>query len=119
MNVPSATEWYSIPEIADFLGVRQRDVRTMISERKLFAIRRGENNALAISGDQIVVGDGGAHALSSIKGTITALQDAGYSDAEVAEWMHRENDELGSTPMQCLRDGQTHAVRRAIAGLAF
>lgn len=116
---PDPTEWYSIPEISEFLGLRQRDVRVMMADAKLFAVRRGVNNALAISGDQIVSDGATCVVLPAIRGTLMSLRDAGYSDEEAAQWMHRDNDELGATPMEALRSGKTHAVRRVIAGLAF
>lgn len=119
ISLPETNEWYSVPEIADFLGVRQRDVRTLISDRRIFAMRRGENNALAISGDQLVEKDGHVEVLGSIRGTLMSLHDAGYSDEEAGAWMHRVDDELGETPLEALRAGRMHAVRRVIAGLAF
>lgn len=112
-------QWYSIPEIADFLGVRQRDVRTMIDDSRLIARRHGENNAWAINGAQLIEDNGEIVPLPSLRGTLTVLYDSGFSKEEAFEWLLCANDEIGQTPLTALRDGNVHAVRRVATGLAF
>ncbi|WP_455952284.1 Rv2175c family DNA-binding protein [Arcanobacterium haemolyticum] len=116
---PGYDEWLSIPEIADILNLRQRDVRTAVADHRLVAIRRGENNAWAVNGGQIIVKDGEAKILPSLHGTLIALQDAGFSSDESLAWLLRHDEELECAPLHALRDGKTHAVRRVIIGLAF
>lgn len=118
-SLPDPHEWYSIPEIADFLGVRQRDVRTMISDNRLIAVRRGENNALAINGQQIAEKDGIFVPLPALRGTLISLHDSGFSNDEAMSWLLRSDEELGQPPLDALVAGHTHAVRRVIRGLAF
>ena len=117
--MPSADQWLSLPEVAEVLDVRLRDVRTLISDRRLIAIRRGENNALAVTGGQIVIKDGEPVPLPALRGTLILLADSGFSDDEAFAFLYREDPELGTTPMQALLDGKHHAVRRIVAGLAF
>ncbi len=111
--------WLSYPNAADLLGVRLRDIRSMVADSRLVSVRRGDNNAHAISSDQFVKKDGAFVPLPSLRGTLIMLSDAGYSSDEAFEWLGRENDELGSTPMSALRQGRASAVRRVVAGLAF
>ncbi|MFC5370010.1 Rv2175c family DNA-binding protein [Arcanobacterium bovis] len=119
MNSIQEPQWLSIPEVADLLSLRQRDVRSLLAEKKLVAVRRGSNKALSIHPDQIVVNEGVAQPLKSLRGTLIALSDAGFSDDEAMDWLLRDEPELGKTPLECLRTGNVHAVRRVITGLIF
>ncbi|MBM7825510.1 hypothetical protein JOD55_001337 [Arcanobacterium pluranimalium] len=119
MNNTHDPQWLSIPEVADLLSVRQRDVRSLLAEKKLLAVRRGSNNALAIHPDQIVINEGIAQPLKSLRGTLISLADAGFSDDEAMDWLLRVEPELEKTPLECLRSGNVHAVRRVITGLVF
>lgn len=113
-------EWWSIPEVAAALGIRDREVRSMISERSLVAVRHG-GRAPVVPARLIVPAperDGSA-VVAGLRGTVTLLADAGYDDAETVAWLFRHNDELGSTPLDALVALRTHAVRRAAQGLAF
>ena len=74
--------WLSFPEVADLLDVRLRDVRALVASNELLAVRRGNSNALAIHRDQLVINDDQWIPLASLRGTITALKDAGLVDAE-------------------------------------
>lgn len=107
----------SVPEVAELLDVRLRDVRTMIADRRLIAVRL--DGPIVLPSDQLVEEDGQLVPLRSLRGTLTLLADAGYSDEEMYHWLYRDEPELGSTPMEALRSGGHRAVRRVIAGLAF
>ncbi|WP_231871014.1 Rv2175c family DNA-binding protein [Peptidiphaga gingivicola] len=111
--------WLSVPEAAEALGVAQRDVRNMLADRRILAVRRGEAAALAISSLTLVDEGGKAAVLPSLRGTLTALSDAGCSDEEAWRWLTAANGELGERPIDALRAGRVHAVRRAAATLAF
>lgn len=117
--LPSPDEWLWLPEVADLLGVRGRDVRAMIGDHRLVAVRRGENNALAVNGAQFVEKDGCIVPLPSLRGALIQLADAGYSCEEALRWLMEPNDLVGMTPLEGLRGEKTHAVRRAIQFLAF
>ncbi|WP_062202130.1 Rv2175c family DNA-binding protein [Demequina salsinemoris] len=106
-------EWLSIPEFADRISVRDSRVRDLLRDRALIAVRRGENNALSLPADFIVPGDHAPHIIATLKGTLTLLLDMGLSDDEVIEWLFTPSDELDTTPMEALRQGQRAAVRRA------
>ena len=116
LDLSDDAQWLSIPEVADSLGVRQRDVRTMLAKHELVALHRGENGALAVHRSQLVFTADSAKAtvLASLKGTFTALDDAGFSDEEKLAWITASNPELGCAPVEALRNGRIHSVRRAI-----
>lgn len=113
--------WYSVPEVAEVLGVRDRDVRTLLREGKLLALRRGTHGAISIPAE-IVLGaehpDGPAP-LPSLRGTLTVLRDARYTDDEAFEWLYSRHEELGQTPIGALLDHRVHVVRRLAQTLAF
>lgn len=111
--------WISIPEVAELLDVRLRDVRALIANNELLAVRRGESNALAIHRDQLVIEDGQWCPLESLRGTVTALKDAGLNDDDAMAWLLASSDELDEIPLQALRAGRVHAVRRAGQMLAL
>ena len=56
--------------------------------------------------------------LTSLRGTVIALQDAGFSDDEVIDWLLAEEDTLGRTPIAALLDGHKSEVRRIARTLA-
>lgn len=57
--------------------------------------------------------------LSSLRGTLLTLLDAGFSEEEAVAWLLAENEELGERPVEALRAGRKSGVRRATQGLAF
>lgn len=106
--------WLSVPEVAQRLGVRQRDVRSAIADRRLLAARPGPAAAPAVPAELLVPGpDGTEVALPALRGTLIQLGDAGLTDDEVVAWLYRHDDALGSTPVAALRAGRTKSVRRA------
>ncbi|WP_230198309.1 Rv2175c family DNA-binding protein [Flaviflexus massiliensis] len=107
----------SLPEVAVALNIRLRDVRTLISEHKLLATR--PEGPLVVTSDQLVEEDGTWQVLGNLRGTLILLSDSGFSDDEAHEWLHREDAELGMTPMEALRQGKHRAVRRIASGLAY
>lgn len=113
-------EWWSIPEVAQALGVRDRDVRSMLSDRSLVAVRH-EGRAPVIPAAFIVTDEasGDRTVVPGLRGTVILLADSGYEDHEIVAWLFRESDELGSTPLVALAELRTHAVRRAAQALAF
>lgn len=106
-------EWLSVPETAEILGIRQRDVRSMLADKTLVAVRRGENHALMIPRDFLIQSSGQWQVLTSLRGTFTLLRDAGLSDDEVVAWLFSDEPSLDTTPLQALRQGNVHPVRRA------
>ncbi|WP_226921258.1 Rv2175c family DNA-binding protein [Georgenia subflava] len=113
--------WLSVPEVADLLGLRQREVRAMLRDKKLLAVPHGPNRALSVPAELLVPADhpDGPGPLPNLRGTLMLLADSGYDDDEAFRWLFTVEDELGSTPVAALRERRTHAVRRVAQTLAF
>jgi len=115
--VTASITWLTVPEFADALGVRASDIREQLRLRTIVAVRRGENDAWSIPAEFIVDDGTGARVLPTLHGTFTLLADGGFTDEESVEWLIAESDELGTTPLQALRDGKRAPVRRAAQSL--
>lgn len=112
-----STQWLTVPEFADVLGLEPGEVRDKIRERKVIAVRRGQNNTWQLPADFIIPGAVSPHIIPTLRGTITLLADAGMSDEEVIEWLVTPAEELGDSPLACLRAGQRAPVRRLAQAL--
>ncbi|GAA4433129.1 Rv2175c family DNA-binding protein [Georgenia halophila] len=110
-----------MPEVAELLGVRDRDVRGMIREHRLLAVPHGPNAAKSVPADFLLDVDHpeGPGPLPNLRGTLMVLADARYDDEASFRWLFTPNEELGETPMAALRAHRTHAVRRIAQTLAF
>ena len=106
------TDWMSVPECAEALGLPLSRVRELIKDRHLVATRRGENNAVYLPAGQIVDGDEGPRVLATVRGTVLVLADAGMRDDDIIAWLTSDHDELDGTPLDALRAGQRAHVRR-------
>jgi Rv2175c C-terminal domain of unknown function len=100
-------------EVAGALGVSPNRVRQLIREGRLMAVPGSGNSRIPADFLQ----DGAV--LRHLPGLITVLKDGGFTDAEVFEWLFREDESLPGTPVAALRgDRHTEVTRRAQA-LAF
>lgn len=110
-------EWLSIPEVADAIGVRQRQVRKMITDGDLLAHRIGRN--LAVGVPAVFIRDG--ELLPSLAGTVTVLRDARLTDDEAMHWLFTPDETLPlpGSPMQMLLAGRKAEIRKRASELAF
>lgn len=107
-----AVEWLTTPDLVEILGEPLGRVRRLIAEQHLV----GSNRHGAFAVPSVFIVDG--RPLSSLRGTIIVLTDAGFSDDEVIDWLLAEEEELGRTPIAALLDGHKSAVRRVARTLA-
>jgi hypothetical protein len=107
--------WLAVPEVAERLGTGVGRVRRMLQERDLVAARRGERRAPHVPASLV---DGG-QPLPDLRGTLTLLADAGYSDEEALRWLYTPEDSLPGTPVEALRAGRRAEVRRRAQALGF
>ena len=107
------TEYLTIPDLVERFDLTPGKVRRLIQEHHLAAIR--VDGVLKVPAE-FVVGD---EPLAALRGTLLALLDAGFEDAEAVAWLLAENDELGERPIAALNAGHKSAVRRATQSLAF
>lgn len=101
--------WLTLPDVAERLGVRITEVRRLVKERQLVAVRRGERNVLSVP--EAFLGEDGP--LPELPGTFTVLADGGFSDDEIVEWLFARDDRLvGGSPIEAIRQGAKTEVRR-------
>lgn len=108
----TATEWLTMPDLVEVLDEALGRVRRLIDEHYLIGSRR--SGVFAVPSVFIVDGQ----PLSSLRGTIIVLQDAGFSDDEVIDWLLAPEEELGRSPIYALLAGHKSAVRRVARTLA-
>ncbi len=94
-------------------GVGPGHVRRMIEQRELAAIR--VQGVLKVP-TSFILND---EPLSFLRGTLVVLGDAGFSNDEAVNWLLSENEILGTTPIDALRNGRKAEVRRVALALAF
>jgi excisionase family DNA binding protein len=103
------SDWLTVPDVAERLGVDVTRVRAMIKEHRLVAVRRGPNGALSVPALCL----DGAAPIKGLPGTLVMLADFGYSDEETVEWLFSVEEVLGLTPIAALHDNRPTAVHRA------
>ncbi len=115
--------WLTVPDLCEHLALDAGKVRRLIAEHWLIGARQGARSIFAVPADFLVpreprAGSDGPEAarwavLSSLRGTITLLLDAGLDEPEAIRWLCSPSEELGSTPLEALRAGHKAPVRRA------
>ena len=107
------TNWLTIPDLVEVLGITQSQVRRLIEDRALLAAR--VDGVLQVPASFVV----GTEPLGELRGTIVVLGDAGFSDDEAIHWLLTEEDSLGVAPIDALRAGRKAEVRRVAQALGF
>jgi hypothetical protein len=124
-------DWLTLPDLAEALGTDVGKVRRIVQDRRVVGVRRGERSTFQVPARFLVplhlvepanagrpVEGEGLGVLASLQGTIVVLTDAGFSDAEIVEWLFRRDDELGEAPLDALLAGHKARVRRVAQSLA-
>ncbi|MFF1541946.1 Rv2175c family DNA-binding protein [Microbacterium sp. NPDC058269] len=106
------TEWLTMPDLVEVLDEPLGRVRRLIDEHYLVGSTR--NGAFAVPSVFIVDG----HPLSSLRGTVIVLQDAGFTDDELIDWLLADEESLGRSPIEALLAGHKSSVRRLARTLA-
>ncbi|MFC6324505.1 Rv2175c family DNA-binding protein [Microbacterium koreense] len=109
---PIPTDWLTVPELVEVLGEPLSRVRRLLDDFHLIGTRRG--GTLRVPAVFVVDG----HALSSLRGTVIVLHDAGFSDDEAIEWLLTPEESLGVAPIEALTAGRKSEVRRVAQTLA-
>lgn len=107
------TDWLTVPEAAERLGVDVTKVRQLLRERKLVGVRR--NGVLQVPA--AFIQDGGV--LKGLPGTLTVLADCGFSDDEALRWLFTNDDSLPGSPAQALVENRGTEVKRRAQALAI
>lgn len=111
-DTPTPTDWLTLPDLVELTGESLGRVRRMLDEHQLVATRR--HGAPTVPSVFLVEGS----PLSALRGTIIVLQDAGFSDDEVIDWLLAPEESIGLSPIDALRAGRKSEVRRVAQTLA-
>lgn len=101
-----------MPDLVEVLGEPLGRVRRLLDEHHLIGSKRTGRFAVP----SVFIVDGAP--LSSLRGTIIVLQDAGFSDDEAIDWLLAEEEAIGLAPIEALRRGRKSEVRRVAQTLA-
>jgi hypothetical protein len=107
-----AVEWLTMPDLVEALDEPLGRVRRLIDEHHLIGSRR--TGVFAVPSVFLVDGN----PLGSLRGTVMVLQDAGFTDDEVIDWLLAEEETMGRSPIDALRAGHKSEVRRIARTLA-
>lgn len=108
---PSA--WLTFPDVAERLNVTVSQVRQMVRERALLAVRL--DGVLRVPEELIA----GRTVLKHLPGVLTLLHDAGYNDEEALRWLYSPDDSLPGTPVVALSGDRATEVKRRAQALGF
>lgn len=112
-NIAPDTQFLTIPDLVEILGIPVGKVHRLIEDHYLAAIR--VDGVLSVPAEFLQ----DDQPLPPLRGTVLVLMDAGFTNDEVIAWLLAENEELGERPIDSLRAGRKSAVRRATQSLAF
>ncbi|MCI0155877.1 DNA-binding protein [Leifsonia shinshuensis] len=107
-----ATEWLTIPDLVEQLGLGVSRVRRLIEDRHLAAKRIDG----VVKVPAVFLRDG--EPLSELHGTLIVLADNGFDDEEAVDWLLADDESLGTAPIEALRAGRKAEVRRVAQALA-
>lgn len=115
-NVESLVgEWLPLPDVCELLNVPITKVHGLLDDRSLLALRVGERKIRSVPAAFFV--DGAV--LESLKGTISVLIDAGYTDEDALVWLFTPDESLPGRPVDALREGRKTEIRRRAQSLAW
>lgn len=106
------TEWLTLNQLVEVLDQPIGRVRRLIDESYLVGSRR--DGTFKVPSVFILE----AEPLSSLRGTLIVLHDAGFSDDEAIDWLLAHEESIGRPPIESLRAGRKSEVRRVAQALA-
>ncbi|MFC7402145.1 Rv2175c family DNA-binding protein [Citricoccus sp. GCM10030269] len=101
-------QWDYFPDLAEKWGVPVTRVHNMVSEGRLLATSIGPRNARAVPA--LFVTEEGP--LEPLRGTVSVLKDAGFTDEQAIRWLYTEDESLPGRPVDALREGRKTEIRR-------
>ena len=109
--------WLTVPDVAERLAVKLSEVRRMINDRELVALRTGPRRVVSVP-ERFVTPDG---PVPTLRGTVTVLADGGMNDEEIVHWLFTPDETLPvpGAPLDALLAGHKKEVRRRAQELAF
>ncbi|QYH36299.1 Rv2175c family DNA-binding protein [Salinibacterium sp. M195] len=113
MTESPTTNWLTVPDLTERLGLKVSQVRRLIEEGALLA--RKIDGIWQVPEVFIVEGA----PLRELRGTVAVLGDAGFSSDEALNWLLNSEPSLGVAPVEALRAGRKAEVRRVAQALGF
>ena len=100
-------ELLTLAEAAEALGVRVTRIQQYVRDGQLLAMRdaAGVRHVPAL-----FVQDGAI--VKSLPSVITQLRDVRFEDAEIVDWLFRDDDSLPGSPIDALRANRGSEVKR-------
>ncbi|MCZ2402347.1 DNA-binding protein [Paenarthrobacter sp. Z7-10] len=108
-------DWLPLPDVSELLNVSITKVHGLLDDRSLLALRIGERKIRSVPAGFFV----GSQVLDSLKGTISVLVDAGFTDEEAIVWLFTDDESLPGRPVDALREGRKTEIRRRAQSLAW
>jgi hypothetical protein len=110
-------EWLTVPDIGERMGLRLSDVRQMIEDRQVLAVRIGSRKVVSVP-SKFFNEEG---PLPELAGTFTVLGDSRMSDAQILRWLFTPDETLPvkGAPMDALLAGFKTEVRRRAMEAAY
>ena len=105
--------WLSLPEVADKLGLTLNQVRQLVRDRALLAVRR--DGTPQVPGELVSTATVRKH----LPGVLTLLHDAGYNEEEALRWLYTADGSLPGTPAEALSGDKATEVKRRAQALGF
>ena len=114
--------WLTVPDLAERLGTDPTEVRRMIEERRVLAVRRGDPRVVSVPEAFVAAAAAGGspEVLPWLQGTVNVLADSGFDDESAIAWLFTPDDSFpGGSPIGALRSGHKTEVRRRAQALAL
>ncbi|WP_442789367.1 Rv2175c family DNA-binding protein [Kitasatospora sp. NBC_01302] len=108
-------DWMYLPDISERWGVLVTEVRQMVKDHKLIAVRRGPNRSLQVPA-AFITDDG---LVKHLAGTLTVLRDGRFTDEEILEWLFTEDPSLPGSPIQALQENRGTEVKRRAQAMSL
>jgi hypothetical protein len=105
--------WLSLVEVAQRLDLQLNQVRQMIRDRTLLAVRR--DGQPKVPAELIATPTVRKH----LPGVLTLLYDAGYTEEEALRWLYTADESLPGYPAAALAGDAATEVKRRAQALGF
>ncbi|MDO5366470.1 Rv2175c family DNA-binding protein [Kocuria sp.] len=108
-------EWTYLPDIAQALDIQITKVHRMMDQGEFLEVRRPSDGVRVVPAEFMADGQ----PLNALKGTISVLRDARYTDEEAIRWLFTDDESLPGRPVDALREGRKTEVRRRAQALGW
>lgn len=103
-----------LADVAKQLGIAVTRVHQLLRDHRLLAVKRDGVLGVPV----VFFGEDGA-ILRGLPGLIAVLQDGGYQDHQILQWMFREDETLPGAPIDAMHGHQAREVVRRAQALGF